>query len=322
MLYLRALDGSDPEPIKGTEWAMQPFFAPDGNWIGFWAKGKLRKVPRSGGIPKDLLVCPWLPYGAFWSESGRILWGERSVGLKWISAEGGDAEVLTRVNQEQETQHTLPFVLPGGKSVLFTVMPDDFGNRAHVEAASIPDGTRKMLIDDAADARYLPTGHILFLRQGLLMAAPFDPSRLELSGGSPDDRGCGTSAEYRRRRLHSGAGQFSVSASGSLVYASGGIRHFPESELVWVSRDGRVELLPGFDRLDVANQMRFSPDNRLLAFVQQCGPLWLFDLDRATFTRAVPRGHRGVSALEPRRASVNVLLVRRRLIEEMAGIGR
>jgi serine/threonine-protein kinase len=291
MLYQRALDRAEGEPIKGTEGAQQPFFSPDGKWIGFWAEGKLYKVPIEGGIPKDLGACPDLPMGTFWSDDGKIIWGGRE-GLKWIPAEGGPAEVLTTIDPTRDMQHTLPFVLPGGKAVLFTAMPDAFGSRARVEAASLPSGTRKILIEDGADARYIPTGHLLFLRQGLLMAASFDPVRLEVTGPAvPILAGVEQALNVADSEQHSGAGQFSVSGSGLLVYAPGGIRHQAESELVWVDRAGRVEVLAGFDKPEVTNQVRFSPpDGRRVAFIQDAGPLWLFDVERTTYTKVSPEG--------------------------------
>jgi serine/threonine-protein kinase len=284
-LYLRELNSADPVPIKGTEGGRQPFFSPDGKWIGFWANGKLRKVPRQGGIAADLLKDPYPPKGAFWSEDGTILLGGEGGGLRRIPADGGAAEILTRIDPKRDVEHTLPFLLPDGKTVLFTATPDFFGNRARVEAVALGGGTRQVLIDDAADARYVPTGHIVFVRQGVLMAARFAPSRLEVGPPFPLVQGVEQALNVGAETDHSGAGQFSVSATGSLAYAVGGVGHFLENELVWVSRDGRAEALAGFDRSDVANQGQLSPDGRQLAFVQQAGPLWLFDVARATTRR-------------------------------------
>jgi len=153
-----------------------------------------------------------------------------------------------------------------------------------VEAVTLGGGPRRQLIDDAADARYLRSGHIVFLRRGVLMAARFDPARLDVGPAVPLVEGVEQALNMGGSDYHSGAGQFSVSASGSLAYGAGGIGHLLESELVWVSRDGRAETLAGFDRTDAANQVRLSPDGRRLAFVQQSGPLWLFDLERGGST--------------------------------------
>ncbi len=288
MLYLRALDRDDAEPIKGTEGATQPFFSPDGNWIGFWAGGKLRKVQRRGGITTDLFASQYPPKGAFWTENGTVLLGRVGSGLRRIPADGGAAEELTGVDPKRDTGHMLPFLLPDARTLLFTVTPDDWGHRARIEAVPIGGGTRQVVVEDAADARYLPTGHIVFIRQGVLMAAPFDPSRLAVGPAVPIVQGVEQALNVARSNDHSGAGQFSVSGSGSLAYAAGGVNHLLDDELVWVSRDGRIETLAGFDRSDVNMQVRLSPDGRQVAFVQQAGPLWLFDLERAAYTRVSP----------------------------------
>jgi hypothetical protein len=290
MLYRRALAQSEAEPVNGTEQARQPFFSPDGKWIGFWANGKLSKVPAEGGIPKDLTAYPGLPMGTTWSDGGKIIWG--GEGLQWIPAEGGMAQDLTTIDPTRDAQHTLPFALPGGKAILFTAMPDAFGTRARIEAVSFANGTRKLLIEDAADARYLPTGHLVFLRQGQLMAVSFDPARLEVTGTAARVllSGVEQALNVNSAGMHSGAGQFSVSRSGLLAHAAGGIDHIPKIELVWVDRQGKVEVLAGFDKPEVTNQVRFSPDGRRLAFPQHAGPLWLFDLERTTYTKLFPEG--------------------------------
>src|SRR5262249_26286920 len=131
-----------------------------------------------------------------------------------------------------------------------------------------------------------PSGHLVFVRQGLLMAAPFDLSRLELAAPAV------TIVEGVVQALNSGddggnsaAAQFTVSGSGLLAYASGGM--FPDTpiELLLVDEKGHTEPLPGFDRPLAASQLSFSPDGRLLAFVEQerSGLPWLFDLERQTY---------------------------------------
>ncbi|MBP2671817.1 MAG: prkC 10, partial [candidate division NC10 bacterium] len=277
--------------------------------------------PGQGGIAADLFVCPSPPRGAFWSEDGTILLGGAGGGLRRIPADGGAAEVLTTIDPKRETEHILPFLLPDGRTVLFTAMADNFGNRARVEAVTIGGGTRQLLIDDAADARYLPTGHIVFVRQGVLMAARFAPSRLDIGPAFPLVQGVEQALNVSSAGDHSGAAQYSVSVTGSLAYAAGGVGHLSENELLWVSRDGRAEALAGFDRSEVTNQVRLSADGRRLAFVQQAGPLWLFDLERATYARMSPDGSGGGAPVAPGRASADLRMVVRWSHSGMAGIG-
>jgi eukaryotic-like serine/threonine-protein kinase len=297
-LYLRSLDRGEAESIKGTEGARQPFFSPDGNWVGFYANGKLYKVSLGGGLAQELATCSSLPKGISWGDDGKIYWGEG--GIKRVPAGGGTVEQVTKVHRDNESSHNLTAVLPGGTAVVFTVMPDLWGDRAHVEVASLPAGTRQTLIEEAADARYLSTGHLVFMRRGALMAAAFDPRRLTLTGPPITVvPGVEQALNAYNGNNQSGAGQFSVSASGSLAYASGGIDHLSQCEVVLVGRDGRTEVLPGFEKPEVTNQVRLSPDGKRLAFVQASGPLWLFDLARATHTRVSPEGVAGFPRWSP-----------------------
>jgi eukaryotic-like serine/threonine-protein kinase len=288
-LYLRSLDRAEADPIKGTEGAEEPCFSPDGRWVAFWANGKLYKISVGGGLPQELAASPTLPKGISWGDDGKIYWGFE--GIRRVPADGGAVEPFTTVDPNNESSHNLPVVLPGGKGVLFTVTPDDFGDRAHVEVVSLPAGARQTLIEEAADARYLSTGHLVFMRRGALMAAAFDPRRLMLTGPLITViPGVEQALNAYDQRNHSGAGQLSVSASGSLAYASGGIDHLSQCEVVLVDRDGRTEVLPGFNKPEVTNQVRLSPDGKRLAFVQASGPLWLFDLERATQQKISPDG--------------------------------
>jgi eukaryotic-like serine/threonine-protein kinase len=290
-LYRRPLDSREATAIPGTEGGYQPFFSPDGRWIGFAAKGKLRKVPVDGGLAVDLAdVEAAGPMGASWAADGRILFGSFDNGLRWIPAEGGSVQALTTVDTAREFGHRLPWILPGGQALLFTAI-QQFGVRARVEALSLPTGPRKVLVEDGADARYLPSGHIVFMRLGVLMAAPFDPVRLELTGPAvpvlPDVR---QALNMDNDFDNSGAAQFVISPLGLLAYASGGIFEDAPAEPVLVDRAGRAEPLPGLDK--PAGNLRFSPDGRQIAFVGKGGLLWLFDIQRQTY-RAL--SHDGIS---------------------------
>jgi Tol biopolymer transport system component len=285
--------------LPGTEGGSQPFFSPDGRWIGFCAwKGsgryRLRKIPAEGGLAVDLADLPWLPAGARWEGDGRILLGSPGRGIHSVPAEGGPARELTTVESARETGHRLPSLLPDGRTLLMTTLPHEYGTQARVEAVSPTGGERKVLLEDAADARYLPSGHLVFARRGTLMAARFHPERLEVEGPPvPVVEGI-SQALVPGEGVHgnSGAGQFAVSEAGILVYAPGGIGSDIPIELLLVDETSRAEPLPGFDKPLVSPQMRYSPDGHQLAFVEQAtsGLLWLFDVDRHTYRRLSDRG--------------------------------
>jgi serine/threonine protein kinase/Tol biopolymer transport system component len=290
-LHVRQLETGEVAHIEEAGDSAQPFFSPDGRWIGFLTydgpqQFRLRKVPVEGGLAVDLAELTEDPMGASWAPDGKIYLGSEKGGLQWVPSEGGALREITTRDSTRESGYRLPRVLPGGRALLFTTMPHVFGLMARVEAVSLEDGERKVVVEDAADGRYLPTGHLVFVRQGVLMAAPFDPTRLELLAPPiPVVEGISQALNSGSNVDNSCAAQLTVSDSGLLAYAAGGIFEDTPIELVLVDEDGRTEPLPGFDRPLVSPQLHFSPDGRQLAFTEQnrSGLLWLFDVERQTY---------------------------------------
>jgi serine/threonine-protein kinase len=252
-LYLRPLDRLEATRIPGTEGSDSPFFSPDGQWVGFWqgdlraeAIGELKKVPVSGGPAVTLCKTPPL-YGASWGSTHTIVFAHAAGGLWRVSADGGAPQALTRLDTGKgEYSHRLPHLLPEGNDVIFTIQKalnrwDD----AHVAVRSLVTGEQRVLIEGAADARYVRTGHLVYARMGTLMAVPFDVTRLEVAGGPRgivDD--VMQSVNSGSGIQDTGAAQFSVSESGSLVYVPGGIFPDRETSPVWVDRSGNTTPLP------------------------------------------------------------------------------
>jgi serine/threonine-protein kinase len=295
MLYRRPLDREEATVIPGTEAACMPFFSLDGQWIGFWAKGKLYKVAVKGGAPGAICDLPARPVGICWGPDGRIIFGTLDVaggGLRRVSADGGSPETLTTVDSSKEVTHRLPHTLPGGKALVFTVMPSQFGVEARIEWLSLETGKRNILIEDGADARYVPTGHLIFVRRGTLMAAPFSLDRLQTTGPAVTvNAGLMQALNFLMADMNSGAGQYSVSESGTLVFAAGGV--FPEmvADLYWVDRSGRAEKWKAFGARPVGG-IRLSPDGRKLAFnTSGINPgVWVYDIQRNTVIRLTSDG--------------------------------
>jgi serine/threonine-protein kinase len=243
-------------------------------------------VPVGGGLVVDLGELDFVTMGFSWGPDGKIYAGSMTRGIQWLSAEGGPLREITTRDRSREAGHRLPWVLPESRALLFTTMPRTMTAVARVEAVFLDTGERKMVVEDAADARYLATGHLVFVRRGTLMAAPFDVDRLELTAPPVPVIDGVWQALNMRSGDNSGAGQFAVSDSGLLVYVSGGIasRDLPR-ELVFLDESGRAEPLPGFDREAVSPYLRFSPDGRQLAFTEE-GPrdlVGLFDVGRQTY---------------------------------------
>ena len=181
-LYLRRTDQLEAKPIAGTEGGISPFLSPDGRWVGFWAGGALMKVSIDGGVPVPLCNAA-SQFGSSWGPENSIIFApDGGSGLFRVSAEGGEPESLTTPDKtKEETSHRLPHCLPDGKGVLFTIMrePD---LQPCIALLDLKTRKWRVLMGDAADARYVPTGHLVFLRQGTLMVVPFDLGRHEVTG--------------------------------------------------------------------------------------------------------------------------------------------
>ncbi len=293
-LYLQALDQRDPTPVDGTEGARNPFFSPDGEWVGFWASGELRKVPISGGPPVTLCDIRFPAYGASWGPDNRIVFASLDGGLRQVAAGGGTPAELTELDEEKgEVTHRLPSLLPGGEGVLFTVRKRTIGrwDDSQIVVQSLVTGDRKVLIENGADAHYVPTGHLVFVRLGTLMAVPFDLARLKVTGGPVGIvEGVVQAANMTNTVTDSGAAQFSFSETGSLLYVPGGIYPDREHSLVWVDREGAAEPLPTPKRSYLGP--RLSPDGRRIAFFTggSRNDIWLYDISRDTLTRLTVQG--------------------------------
>jgi serine/threonine-protein kinase len=291
-LYLRKFDQLEAHPIAGTEGGINPFLSPDGSWIGFWADGKLMKVPAEGGVPA-ILCDVSRPFGFSWGADNQIVFvQDRDSGLLRISADGGKPETLTVPDRsKEEFAHRLPHCLPAGKGILFTIKRHPWDLEPRV--AALEPATRKwrVLLEDAADARYVATGHLAFLRRGTLMVVAFNTDRLEVTGQPvPAVANIEQALNTTTSLDDTAAGQFGISFSGSLVYASGGIIPDQENSLVWVDHKGKVEPIVSFKAPFFST--RLSPDGQWIAYsaLGMEGHIWLHNLARGTATKLTSAG--------------------------------
>jgi serine/threonine-protein kinase len=280
-LYLRSLGRFDAEPIAGTEGGTSPFFSPDGQWLGFFAGGRLQKVPRSGGTPQPICEAPsYIGNGITWGADGTIIFAQSLGGLARVSAEGGHPETLTTPAFDRgEYAHAFPQFLPDGKNVLFSIW-----GRPHVTGLlSLKSGERRTLIGgdvNPESALYLGTGHIVFGRPASsgLLAVRFDPEQLRVLGVPVPVLD----------RIHvvpyTGWGaSVAVSDSGTIVYQPARVT---ERTLVWVDRQGNPTPV-SHERAAYLNPS-VSPDGGRLLFVSFTSPsegVWIHDFDRGSRTR-------------------------------------
>jgi serine/threonine-protein kinase len=286
-LYLRRLDQLQASAVSGTQAAEDPFFSPDGQWIGFFAEGKLKKVAVTGGAAVtlcDLGGAGRTQRGGSWSEDGTIIFAPRSlpgVGLSRVSSAGGQPEVLTTPDAAvAEITHRWPQVLPGGRAVLFTAH-NTLGNYedASIVVRALPGGPSKVVQRGGYFGQYLPSGHLVYIHEGTLFAAPFDLERLETAGPpAPVLEGVTTSPA-------SGGAQFSFSSRGTLAYQPGA-RAGSAAAIQWMDREGKTQPLRSMAG-DYHN-LRFSPDGQKLAMDVRDGKqsdVWVYEWARDTMTR-------------------------------------
>jgi len=296
-LFRRPMDRAEAALIPGTEGASGPFFSPDGRWIAFWVGGVLKKISLDGGLPITLAeyrdYSGLFPHmGGSWSLDGTIFIGTHLDGIQTVAADGGELEPLTVPDRTKEYGHRLPQILPGGRAVLFTVANDYLGDGGHIEVVSLDTLERRIVIDPGLDGRFLPTGHLLFLRRGTLMAIRFDPDRLELTGRPvPVLEGVTHMANARAGWANPGAGLFAVSDNGTLVFAPGGMIPDAKKRVVWVNRNGEIEPIPALSG-EWFGGPRVSPDGRWIAFTITGvdSSLWVHDLVRETTTKLTTQG--------------------------------
>ena len=294
-IYLRRMDRMDAAPVAGTEGGISPFLSPDDRWIGFWEGGKLKKVLVGGGVPTALCDVAG-PFGVNWGPDDDIVFSSGSdLGLSRVSGQGGNVEILTVPDKtRKEYGHRLPRWLPDGRNVLFTIV--GHGHVLQPRLALLDLGTRtwRVVMEDAADGLYLRTGHLVFMREGMLMAVAFDLDRLEVRGQPvPVVASVMHTLHIAKRSDNTGAGQYCVSDSGSLAYVSGEVISELDNIFFRVDQTGTVR--PAADTKAPMYLPRFSPDGRRIAYDTEGREerVWVYDIDRGTASRLTDMGSAG-----------------------------
>ena len=282
-LFLRPMDQQTTVAIPATDDAIQPFFSPDGQWVGFFSNGKMRKVPLSGG-PATVLCDAPISHGGTWASDGTIIYAPNlGSGLMRISAAGGTPQKLTTPDLKvHELSHRWPQLLPGNKAVLFTIQvaTQSTYDEARIAVLSLETGKWHTLVDGGSYARYVAPATIVYAHAGTLMAVPFDLAKLEATGQpAPAQEGVLSTPST------SGSVEYDVSDAGTLVYVPGTARP-PAMSLAWVDRQGKSKELPVTPNGYASP--RISPNGKLLAVqILAGGPeeLWIYDFARSTLMR-------------------------------------
>ncbi len=283
-IYLRPVNEFEPRLIAGTDGATMPFFSPDGAWIGFFAEGKLKKVPSAGG-PVIALADVGDSRGAVWTDAATIIYtpGPATPIFQVPAAGGTPAPASTIDEARHERTHRWPSILPDSQTVLVTVgsveHPDDYDD-ATLEAIRLDSGARHLVLKGGRAARYVSSGHLLFLRGKVLYAVAFDAKTATVRG-TPVPVIDGISGD-----VTTGSAHYDVSGNGTIVFVpgdpTGGVR-----QLAWVDLQGKstvIDVPPAYYA-----DPHVSPDGRRVAMSITAGAsrrdIHVVDTARATVSR-------------------------------------
>ena len=181
-LATRLLDQSQATTLPGTENGSDPFFSPDGQWVGFFAGSQLKKAQVQGvSAPITICAAP-IAQGGAWGEDGNIIAALSNLyPLSIVSAAGGTPQPFTKLERGEAT-HRWPQILPNNQGVLFTASATTIAAEGNIEVFSTKTKQRKTLVSGGYFGRYVPDGHLIYLRQGVLFGVGFDLEHLELRG--------------------------------------------------------------------------------------------------------------------------------------------
>nr|QIQ10692.1 Serine/threonine-protein kinase PknD [uncultured bacterium] len=274
-LFVRRLDRLAVVELKGTEDARTPFFSPDGQWVGFFAEGRLKKVSTAGGEVVVLCDAP-NGRGANWGDDGTIAFTPATAAgttILRVSENGGTPASVTTL-RDGEAAHRWPQLLPGGRAVLYSASAN-LGNHndGRVLVQPLPTGEPKVVIAGGFFGRFVRSGHLTYVHDGRLFAVRFDPERLEATGDPVPV------LDRVSRQVTAGAAQFDVSTAGMAAYLAEDVRDV--QPMRWLTRDGRIEPL-AMEAMDWSNP-RIAPDGDRIAFDVFDGTqtdIWIHDRRR------------------------------------------
>jgi eukaryotic-like serine/threonine-protein kinase len=280
ILWVRSLGAAQARELRGTEGAKAPFWSADNRRIGFFADGKLKIVGATGGLP-EIVTDVWVGFGGSWSDDGTILYSAGPLNpINRISLSGGDPVAVTNIDESRgEHGHRWPQFLPDGKHFLYLIQGEDPAHDG-VFVGSIESDLKKPLLRNLSQAIYA-SGHILFVREGILFAQPFDTRRLEFTG---DPEPVEESVMEFSTALSYAA--FSASQNGILAYHSG--EYVGGAHINIVDRSGTIRKTLGESR--PYHWPRYSPDESKIAVSildppRRTNDLWWIDVERNVSNR-------------------------------------
>ncbi len=298
-LFLRSLSEMEARPLLSDSEVpgiSSPFFSPDGQWVGFWSgqDSALKKIAATGGAALTISKAD-NPSGVSW-DGDQIVFGQGNKGIMRVSANGGDPEVLAKVQPLEVADG--PQILDGGKALLFSLTTAGAGegtnrwDKAQIVVQSLSSGERKVVIKGGSAARYLPSGHLVYAIAGTLLAIPFDLGKLQVRGGPvPVVEGVRRSPNPQ---VQPATAYVVFSRNGSMVYIPG-FEGSNRQRLVLMDQTGKAQPLPLPPNVYVSP--RISPDGKQLTVATDNGKegiVWVYDLNGGGSLRRLTFGGRNL----------------------------
>jgi eukaryotic-like serine/threonine-protein kinase len=271
VIFVRPLRSNSAEALAGTEDASYPFWSPDGQSIGFFARGKLMKIDSAGGPPQAICDAS-SGRGGTWNDQGTILFEPTIQSPLFRVAAAGGTPTRVTVLTPSDTHHRWPSFLPDGKHFLFVAGEKD------VYVGSLDSREIRKLISDGSNAAFAPPDRVVFSRATILMTQKFDLRHLTVEG-DPVALPFGSVSYWAAKRLSI----FSVAANGTLAFLPATSRI---SRIVWIDRNGHEAGSVGEpgSYLDAA----LSPDGTKIALIKGDvteGDIWLVDVSDDRWSR-------------------------------------
>ena len=264
-IWIRAIDSAEMTPLAGTDGAADPFWSPDGRYVGFFADSKLKKIERIGG-PVQTLCNALGALGGTWNQNDVILFG----GLATPQTVPGSGGAVANLPGHSTTE-MYPSFLPDGRHYVAT-------RSTGVWLGSLDDPKERRILSDVSSAQIIApqsgahVGAVIFTRAGTLSALPFDLRKLE-AAGAPYPISAGIASQsFGPRSL------VSASSAGTLAWASGQGRDW---QSVWRNRQGKAlgNVGPG------GSVVMISPDGRRVLGDRLGGGIWTVELATGVTTR-------------------------------------
>jgi len=274
-LLLRSLDSSAAVPLPGVESGTLPFFSPDGQWIAFFSRGRLRKVATSGGPASDIceatvIVGDVAGTPADWGARG-IVFSDREGRLLVVSPDGGAPQTLLQPATGE--LYLLPRWIGGHRTILFTAAGRQGTggvdtSSARVMALSLEPGAKAVKVVDGRYGRFVPPRALAFVRDNALVSVRFDPATLATSGPI--------------ETVEANAPAFAVSPDGALLFQQS---YPPDVTYVWLDEKGREE--PTGMPAGPYRYPRISPDGSRIVVPSDAGErdLWVWDMRQKALAR-------------------------------------